>query len=162
QLQTTLATMDQGLMMIDATGHVAVCNDRALELLDVPRELMASCPAFTDVLKYQWCANRSGREEASYEDFVRARTIFDRTVADEPRRPTGRVVEVRSVPLGDGGAVRTYTDITERKACEDRSLYFAHHDDLTRLVNRLAFKERLDQALVLAGNDRRGLALFFL
>ncbi len=162
QLQTTLATMDQGLMMIDQRGHVVVCNDRAMELLHVPHEMMAACPAFTDVLEYQWRANRTGGAHESFEDFVKARTIFDRPTAHELRRPNGRVIEVRSVPLGNGGAVRTYTDITERKACEDRSLYFAHHDDLTRLVNRLAFKERLERAIMLAGNDRRGLALFYL
>ncbi len=162
QLETTLATMDQGLIMIDGSGRVAVHNDRARELLDVPETMLAACPRFVDVLDYQWRVNRSGGKDESFEEFVRTRTIFDTPHAQELRRPDGRVVEMRSVPLADGGAVRTYTDITERKACEDRSLYFAHHDDLTRLVNRLAFNERLERALMLAGNDRRGLALFYL
>jgi diguanylate cyclase (GGDEF)-like protein len=162
QLRTTLSTMDQGLMVIDGAGRVTVCNDRARELLDVPEHLMDSCPLFTEVLDYQWRVNRSGGDEKSFADFVRARTDFTQPTAQELRRPNGRVIEVRSVPLIDGGAVRTYTDITARKACEDRSLYFAHHDDLTRLVNRAAFRNRLDQAIALAEADRRGLALFYL
>jgi diguanylate cyclase (GGDEF)-like protein len=162
QLETTLTSMDQGLILIDAEGRIALCNERARLLLNVPAELMAACPPFGDLLDYQWRVNRTGKSEETFEEFTRARTQFTKPHAHELRRPDGRVIEVRSVPLAEGGAVRTYTDITERKACEDRSLYFAQHDDLTRLPNRLAFKERLEHALMLAGNDRRGLALFYL
>jgi diguanylate cyclase (GGDEF)-like protein len=162
QLQTTLSTMDQGLMMIDGAGCVTVCNSRARDLLDVPGEIVDSHPPFTEILDYQWRVNRSGHAGEDFEAFVRARTDFEHPGAQELRRPSGRVIEVRSVPLKDGGAVRTYTDITERKAREERDHYFARHDDLTRLVNRAAFRERLDQATALADGDRRGLALFYL
>ena len=37
----------------------------------------------------------------------------------ERRRPNGLVLEVRSVPMPDGGIVRTYTDITDRKLAEE-------------------------------------------
>lgn len=41
ELETTLASMDQGLIMVDPDGVVAVCNRRAFELLDLPADLMA-------------------------------------------------------------------------------------------------------------------------
>ena len=40
----TLASMDQGLLMVDSGGVVAVCNQRAIELLDLPPDLMATRP----------------------------------------------------------------------------------------------------------------------
>jgi diguanylate cyclase (GGDEF)-like protein len=161
-LETTLATMDQGLMMIDEEGTVVIINKRATELLDLPADWMATRPRFVEVLEYQWQANGSGRDEGSFADFVRARTVLDRPHTQELRRPSGRVIEVRSIPLREGGAVRTYTDITARKTAEERAHYVAHHDGLTRLVNRRVFNERLQEATMLATIDQRQLAVLYL
>jgi diguanylate cyclase (GGDEF)-like protein len=161
-LETTLATMDQGLMMIDRTGTVVLSNKRAAKLLELPEDFLGNRPTLQQVLEYQWSTNLCGREEGSFEDFARPRLVFDRQNFQEIRWPNGRVVEIRSVPRSDGGAVRTYTDITQRKRAEERTHYFAHHDDLTRLVNRAMFRRRLEEAIALASNERRGLAVFYL
>jgi diguanylate cyclase (GGDEF)-like protein len=88
--------------------------------------------------------------------------VVDRPHAQELTRPDGRVIEVRSIPLDAGGFVRTYTDITARKKAEDRVRYLAHHDDLTQLVNRVAFRERLQHAFALARASARGVAVLYL
>ena len=67
--------------------------------------------------------------------------VYERT------RPNGTVLEVRSMPTPDGGLVRTFTDITERKQAEARIAEMATHDELTGLANRTLFRERVDQAL---------------
>jgi diguanylate cyclase (GGDEF)-like protein len=162
QLQAILDTMDQGLLMVDRDGFVVHCNERARELLDIPREFIAASPKFTDVLTYQWETNRSGRGESSFEEFVRKRTIIDVPHIQEITRPDGRVLEVRGVPMTEGGFVRTYTDITKRKTAEDRVRYLAQHDDLTRLPNRAAFRERLHDAFTMARNTGRGAAVLYL
>ena len=162
QLQAILDTMDQGLLMVDRDGFVVHCNERACELLDIPREFIAANPKFTDVLTYQWETNRSGREESNFEEFVRKRTIIDVPHIQEITRPDGRVLEVRGVPMAAGGFVRTYTDITKRKTAEDRVRYLAQHDDLTRLPNRAAFRERLYDAFTMARNTGRGAAVLYL
>jgi len=61
-------------------------------------------------------------------------------------------VEVRARPLHDGaglsvGMSGTLTDITARRALEERLLVQAFHDDLTGLANRALFKNRLEHAL---------------
>lgn len=162
ELETTLHTMNQGLMLVDANGLVVICNKRAMDLLDLPPDLMALRPRYLDVLKYQWETNLSGRDERSFEDFIVARTVLDRPYSKELRRANGRIIELHSMPRPGGGAVRTFTDITERKAAEERIRYFAHHDDLTRLVNRVVFQERLAEAVALAAGSRRGLAVLYL
>jgi len=161
-LETTLATMDQGLMMIDQHGTVVLYNKRAAKLLELPDEFLAQRPTLREILDYQWHKNLCGREDKNFEDFARPRQVFDRQNFQEMRFPSGRVVEIRSVPRAGGGAVRTYTDITQRKQAEERTRYFAHHDDLTRLVNRSVFRGRLEEAMALANSDRRGLAVFYL
>jgi diguanylate cyclase (GGDEF)-like protein len=162
EMETILATMDQGLMMVDADGIVVHCNSQARRLLDLPEELIAARPAFSAILEYQWNTNRSGREDGSFAVFARKRMVVDRPHTQEIKRPDGRVLEVRSIPVAAGGFVRTYTDITQRKTAEEKVHYLAHHDDLTRLVNRVAFRDRLQQAMGMARASGRGLAVQYL
>jgi diguanylate cyclase (GGDEF)-like protein/PAS domain S-box-containing protein len=61
-------------------------------------------------------------------------------------------VEVRARPLHDEGGLfvgmsGTLTDVTARRALEERLLVQAFHDDLTGLANRALFKDRLEHAL---------------
>jgi diguanylate cyclase (GGDEF)-like protein len=65
----------------------------------------------------------------------------------EETRADGAVVEVRTHPLADGGAVRTYTDISDRKAAEARIMHLAVHDPLTGLANRRLFADALARAV---------------
>jgi len=55
-----------------------------------------------------------------------------------------------------------FSDISERKAAEQRLAYLTWHDVLTGLPNRTLLQERCEQALSLARRDNRRLALLFL
>ena len=117
-LQTTFDSMDQGIMMVNAERIIEVCNQRTLELLDLPAALMASRPAFADVLKYQWETSEFVHTPADIQKFVQSGGVLDTAQTYERRRPNGRYIEVRSVPLAGGGVVRTFTDTTDRKTAE--------------------------------------------
>ena len=120
ELETTLAHMDQGLVMVDADRTVRVCNRRAIEMLDLPPDLMAQRPNFEQVLAFQWSTDEFRDTAADLQAFIRTGGILDRPHTYERRRPNGRVMEVRSVPLEGGGVVRTYTDTTSRTLGEER------------------------------------------
>ena len=68
--------------------------------------------------------------------------------------------------LGDDGKPQSYisirTDITQRKAAEDKSHYLALYDTLTNLPNRRLLLDRLNQALAGATRSMRNGALLFL
>ncbi len=117
-LEATLERMEQGVMMVNADRMVEVCNRRAIELLQLPAELMASKPSFDQVLEYQWSTNEFRHTPEEVRKFVRAGGILDQPQSYERLRPDGRVIEVQSVPLAGGGVLRTYMDITERKRAE--------------------------------------------
>ncbi|HUB12057.1 MAG TPA: ATP-binding protein [Acetobacteraceae bacterium] len=119
-LQTTLEFMDQGIMMVDADRRVAVCNAHAMQMLDLPVALMAGRPHFTDVLAHQWQTQEFALTPERLQAFIRSGGILDQPHVYERRRPNGSVLEIRSAPLPGGGVVRTYTDVTERKAAEER------------------------------------------
>ncbi|MCZ7525451.1 MAG: EAL domain-containing protein [Acidimicrobiia bacterium] len=62
-----------------------------------------------------------------------------------------------------GGLVGNLREVTERRLFEQQLRYQAYHDALTRLPNRLAFLERLREALARASVDPEGeVAVLFL
>jgi signal transduction histidine kinase/DNA-binding response OmpR family regulator len=117
--ETALEHMDQGIMVVDANRMVALCNRRAVEIMELPEELMASHPRFDDVLAYQAREQEYGRDE-TLKQIVKLGGALDQPRIRERRRPNGRMIEFRNAPLPGGGAVRTFTDITARKAAEEQ------------------------------------------
>ena len=106
-------------MMIDPSGHVPVINRRAIELLGLPATLAPPDISFQDILAWQVEQEEFGggpRQESPILDLALSGGIGPE--AYERARPNGVVLEVRTQTLPDGGAVRTYTDITERKRTE--------------------------------------------
>jgi PAS domain S-box-containing protein len=115
-LQTTLDSMDEGLMLISADRVVQVCNQRAMELLDLPAEMMARRPHFDEVLEYQWKTGEFAEASPDLQAFIRGGGVAARRQIYRRRRPDGRLLEIHTIPLPGGGGVRTYRDITERAA----------------------------------------------
>jgi len=120
-LTATLENITQGILMADADGQVAVINRRAAELLDLPPHLAHGAIEFGDILRWQQGAGEFGPPDKMDPDLRRlvdSGGLTNALAAYERTRPNGRVLEIRSQPLPDGGVVRTYTDITERRATE--------------------------------------------
>jgi diguanylate cyclase (GGDEF)-like protein/PAS domain S-box-containing protein len=117
-LRVTLDNMDQGLLMFDADDTVQVCNRRAADLLGLPADLLASKPRFTDLIAYQ-------RASGEFDGLPEAASLLEQAGQTTPlhgmyerRRPNGTVLEVRTVRLPGGGAVRTFMDVTARREAE--------------------------------------------
>jgi len=117
-LEATLARMEQGVMMVNADQVVEVCNRKAIELLGLPVELMASKPTFAQVLEFQWSTDEFVNTPEDVRQFIRAGGIIDQPQRYDRTRPNGQVLEIQSVPIDGGGVLRTYTDVTERKRAE--------------------------------------------
>ncbi len=117
-LSATLANISQGIMMVDSAGRIPVINGRAVDLLNIPPHLAQEGASFRDVLAWQ----------LEHGEFDSGNSQVDvRTLAEsgglgvefyERTRANGVVLEVRTRHLEDGGAVRTFTDVTERKKNE--------------------------------------------
>jgi diguanylate cyclase (GGDEF)-like protein/PAS domain S-box-containing protein len=158
-LETTLEHMNQGLIMADASGIIAVCNKRAIELLGLPAAMMAARPRVTDVIEYQ---KLRGEFDGISTESLDPGAILNQQMSYERRRPNGTLLEVRSAPLPNGGVVRTYADITARSAAEALLGIAASHDQLTGLVNRNGFGARRDAAVAAARRDGGKLAVLCL
>jgi diguanylate cyclase (GGDEF)-like protein/PAS domain S-box-containing protein len=117
-LHTTLDNVDQGIACIDPDGYVVICSRKVCELLDLPHELMARKPHFDEVVAHQLAKRDFPGCDEDFQRTVVASGIANSPPVYERTRPNGVTIEVRTVHLPDGGAVRTYTDVTQRKARE--------------------------------------------
>ena len=120
-LNATLENISQGILMVDAEGRVPVINRRAQELLGLPKELISRKTLFQDLLAWQRETREfgtGGTADPAFLRYIDAGGLGPEYRVYERVRPNGTVLEVRTQDLPGGGAVRTYTDVTERRANE--------------------------------------------
>ena len=119
ELRITFENMGDGVAMFDDTQHLVAWNRKFQDILDVPDEIIAQRPTFSDYVRY--LADRGeyglggdveGQVRRLLESAGQLRVL-------ERVRPNGRVIEVRSNPVAGGGFVLIYADITERKRNEE-------------------------------------------
>ncbi len=114
---------------------------------------------------------KSGRHDAAFYaamwDSLLRTGVWEGEIWD--RRKSGEIYPkwmIITAVKGDDGLtthyVSTQTDITERKAAEDKIKHLAFYDPLTRLPNRRLLLDRLHQALLGSSRSHRQGALFFL
>jgi diguanylate cyclase (GGDEF)-like protein/PAS domain S-box-containing protein len=121
-LQATLASVTQGIVKVDADGRVRVYNDRYLELLGLPEELLTAQPTHGDIVRFQTERGDFGENfelvEADARDYVQAQYAELTRAQSAPatyirRTRANRYLEVRTRILSDGGLVRTFADVTD-------------------------------------------------
>jgi signal transduction histidine kinase/DNA-binding response OmpR family regulator len=122
-LETTLRHMDEGIIMVDENDQIPICNRRAIELLDLPPELVSANPTAEQVIAYQ---TQQGEFSNLAPDLTAQLKPKIHSASGAPskyerRRPNGTILEVRTAPIPSGGVVRSYIDITARKRAEEHA-----------------------------------------
>jgi diguanylate cyclase (GGDEF)-like protein len=148
RFEAALANMSQGLCLYDRDNVLLVVNRRFCEIYRLDPERIVPGISFRDVIAASIAVgNHTGTD---VDHLVARRLAFvSRREADTAFQELadGRVIAISHVPMGDGGWVVTYEDITERRRTEARIAHLARHDGLTGLPNRAQFRERIDAAL---------------
>ena len=120
-LVVTMENISQGILMIDRDRRMRVVNRRVSELLELPLSVASPGVSFNDLIDWQK-THAEFRPEFNDGGPVTKMIYGGGLNPDLPfyerTRPNGTVLEVRTTFLADGGAVRTFTDITERKRAE--------------------------------------------
>jgi len=118
-LRNMFDTMEEGVSIFGADLRLIGANRRLRELFDLPESLCRPGTEFEAIIRYN--AQRGDYGPGDVEAQVRDRV--ERAQRFEPHemvreRPNGTVLQMRGRPLGGGGFVTVYEDITQRARAE--------------------------------------------
>jgi len=119
-LQHALDHARQGITVFDKDLRLMCWNREFQDLFSLPSELARAGTGLDEIVRFN--AQRGSYGPGETDDFVAAR--LESFVNDiEPVRlrlhDSGKVVEIRSAHMPDGGIVTTYTDITQSVEAEE-------------------------------------------
>jgi diguanylate cyclase (GGDEF)-like protein/PAS domain S-box-containing protein len=132
-LSAIIENFPGGISLFGADLRLVACNDKFKRLLDLPDALFEKPDVnFEDFICYNVGRGDYGPgdpEQQVAAIVARARNFQQHTI--ERVRPNGTALEIRGMPLPDGGFVTIYIDVTERK-----------HADLQQRIAATAFESQ--------------------
>jgi diguanylate cyclase (GGDEF)-like protein/PAS domain S-box-containing protein len=130
QAETLRAIIDNfpgGIALIGRDLRLAASNKLYPTLLDMPETLFAEPhPLLENLVRFR--AKRGDYGPGKIDDVVatRLKTLLSPEAnVDERHERTGKVLEIRCVPIPGGGHLNTYVDVTDRRQAE-QELQRAH------------------------------------
>jgi diguanylate cyclase (GGDEF)-like protein len=152
QFDAVLSNITQGVCLFDVETRLLVWNRRYAEIYNLPPQAIRVGCSLEEVTGYRFAAGST--PEMSVSDYL---ACGNQLTAEKQSSSTvetlrnGRIVAIRYQPVRGGGWVETHEDITVRQQAEESIAFMARHDALTRLPNRVLFRERMEQAIAMAG-----------
>ena len=121
-IDATFDNMAQGILMVDRDLKILVHNRQFVELWGLTSDVLAAHRTLPELIRRSAERGSYRRTSAVPDEVVRERLAAvgaGRKVQSEARLESGRILEIRGVPLLEGGYVFTYTDVTEQRRAED-------------------------------------------
>lgn len=119
-LQKVIDHIPCGISMIDADLNVRLINQRARAILDLPDALFQTDRTpLAHILRFNAERGEYGPGDPDAQVEARLeRARLHQVHQMERIRPDGTVMEIRGVPLADGGLATLYLDVTREKSAE--------------------------------------------
>jgi methyl-accepting chemotaxis protein len=119
-LTGVINNITQGLCMWDEHARLVICNERYLQIYNMPRELMTPGRPLRATLQHRIDnGNFKGDPEAHIADCL-AQAGAGKTVTKLIEISSGRIMSVCNIPTPSGGWVSTHDDITELHQAEQQ------------------------------------------
>lgn len=126
KLRVILENVDQGFALIDENQRLVAMNQRMIDQFGYPEYLSKENTPVADLFRFQveqgHYDDLPGNADQKVRHLLEELTASTGTVTTERMRQDGTVLEIWTNPLSDGGVVRTFTDITERKMADQALL----------------------------------------
>ena len=124
-LQVMIDNFPGGIALIDRDGRLAASNRLYRTLLDMPESLFSEPhPRLETLVRFR--AERGDYGTGNVEEVIanRLKTLLSPAPnIDERQELTGKVLEIRCVPIPGGGHLNTYVDVTDRRQAEHELRY---------------------------------------
>jgi diguanylate cyclase (GGDEF)-like protein len=148
RMDAVLSNIAQGVCLFDGTQRLLVANPRYAEIYGLPPDAPLIGRSLAQILADREAVGGGPDMSAADNLAARLETVSaNRSVDTVVVLKNGRTVAVHHQPMPDGGWVGTHEDITERRQAQATVTFLARHDPLTRLPNRVLFREQLEQAV---------------
>ncbi len=144
-LGATLASLQQGVCVVDRELNIIAWNQAYIDLFGYPPGLIHVGRPIADVIR--WNAERECAA-ADIDQFVQKRLLhlqLGQPHHAERARPDGRTLEIHGLPMPGGGYVTSYSDISEHKRIA-RALRDSNEQLETRVQARTAELEQARHA----------------
>ena len=146
--EAALANMSQGLVMLDSSARLVVCNQRYVEMYGLTPEVVRPGCSLKELLDHRvatgtYYAHAVDKDLAEILAAASQGKVFSKIV----RLRDGRIIRLVNRPMQNGGWVSTHEDVTAEMRAEERIAHAACVDTLTGLPNREVFCEQLVQEL---------------
>jgi diguanylate cyclase (GGDEF)-like protein len=155
RFDAAINNMSQALLMFDEQARLVICNNRYLEMYNLPASDVRPGSSLLDLLEMQVRNHTLVGEPVKLAENVLTSAARRRTTHWVNELPDGRTISVRLHPIADGGWVTTHEDISDRRDAERRIAHMVRHDTLTDLPNRVMLREGLAEALDAAAAGQR-------
>lgn len=147
EFRQVVESMNQAVWRFGPDGRMVLCNHCSGAILGLPQDFVAKAPGLT--LESLLHAAETADAKGAASLIRKLGTII---AAQDPASwlhdlPEHRTLAVAWRPMGDGGWLATFEDVTERHAAEARERFLARHDALTGLPNRFGLQEHLASLL---------------
>jgi diguanylate cyclase (GGDEF)-like protein/PAS domain S-box-containing protein len=164
RLQTTLHSIGEGLVLIDAHARIEYLNPAAEELCGWSYQHALHRPA--DEV-FESVDNQNRRITTAMEDSLQTTNQIRKQSVLFCKAGKKHIVEELATPLYDRnrkpvGVVSVFRDVTESQQKTEELVHAADHDALTGLPNRNLLKDRTRQAIARAQRKHESFALLFL
>lgn len=116
RLREAVHNINQGLAMFDGQLQLVVWNDRFIDMFGLDPALGAVGTPLATLVREGAAGLRGTAEFLATTMLERAHSAESQLF--EHRRPDGRIIEIYTKPLPEGGLIATFTDITVRKRTE--------------------------------------------
>jgi PAS domain S-box-containing protein len=125
ELDAVLDTIDYGILFMGPDLRAKIINRAFRQMWGISDEFIRmKRPTMGDLINYNRNNNLYDVPPAEFDDYVtrRVEVVRDGTrLMSEMRRLDGRIIQIRALPLPDGGRMLTYFDITDMKRSEERA-----------------------------------------
>jgi methyl-accepting chemotaxis protein len=149
RMRAAINNLSQGLCMFDRHERLVVCNQRYVDLYNLPADIARQGITLTDLLEYRLGNKTFSGDIPEYRRKLLASMTKNEVTSTEVKSVSGQTICVINRPMVGGGWVATHEDITARRDAERERLSMhdqqARRDAIEQAI--VAFRQRVEDHL---------------